>query len=152
MTVTPPTDTQRRARIRSRESVARWRISSAVWGARVFAVILAVLSILPLLRRDHPDWISTTILVLLALSMFVAGEFLRRGSRTAAILLVIAFVAAKLLSWLGGDPIYAGALWTIIILGALLNGVWGAFELTAVKREAATVPPAPTRASRGPAV
>jgi hypothetical protein len=118
----------------------------------LFAVIFAVLSVVPLLRRDHADWVSATILALLALSILVGGEFLRRGNRVVAILLVLAFVAAKLLSWLGGDPIYAGALWTLIIFGALLNGVWGAFELAAVRREAATVPPAPTRASRRPAV
>ena len=151
--MTAPSDTHRRAANRGRESVARWRINSGVWAARLFAVYFAVMSILPLLQRSAPDWTGATVLALSAIWLLVASELLRRGSRIAAIFLLVAFLAAKLATWLfGGSPIYSGALWSVIIVGALANGVWGAFELAAARREAALIPPAPPRESRRPAV
>lgn len=147
--MTAPSDTHRRAAIRGRESVAQWRIKSGVWAARLFAVLFAALSVLPLLRRDAPNWLGALILALIAAWILVASELLRRGSRLAAILLFLAFVAAKLGSWLvAGEPIYQGAVWSLIIAGALANGVWGAFELAAVRRDAALIPPVPPRESR----
>jgi hypothetical protein len=79
---------------------------------------------------------------------------MRRGSRLAACLLLVLFIAAKLSDWLlAGVPWWHGALWTVIIAGALSNGVWGTFALAAVQRAAAQVPPAPPRpGSRTPAV
>ena len=151
--MTAPSDTHRRAAIRGRESVAKWRISSGVWAARLFAVLFGVMSVLPLFRRDGANWIGAAILALIAVWILVASELLRRGSRIAALLLFVSFLAAKLGAWLvGGEPIYAGALWTVIIAGALANGVWGAFELAAVQRDAALIPPAPPRQSKEPAV
>jgi hypothetical protein len=151
--MTPPSDTHRRAAIRGRESVAQWRIKSGVWAARLFAVLFAIMSVLPLLQRAAPNWVGAFILALIAVWILVASELLRRGSRIAAILLLVAFVTAKLATWLVvGDPIYSGALWSLIIVGALANGVWGAFELAAVRHEAALIPPAPPKESRRPAV
>jgi hypothetical protein len=148
-----PSDTHRRAAIRGRQSVALWRINSGVWAARLFAVYFAVMSILPLLQQTAPNWTGAIILALIAIWLLVASELLRRGSRIAAVLLLVAFLAAKLATWLlGGSPIYSGALWSLIIAGALANGVWGAFELAAVRRQAALIPPAPPRESRRPAV
>jgi hypothetical protein len=151
--MTAPSDTHRRAAIRGRESVAQWRINSGVWAARLYAVLFGVMSVLPLFRREGANWIGAVILALIAVWILVASELLRRGSLIASILLFASFVAAKLAAWLvAGEPIYAGALWTIIIAGALANGVWGAFELARVRRDAALIPPAPPRQSKDPAV
>jgi ribose/xylose/arabinose/galactoside ABC-type transport system permease subunit len=144
----PISDTHRRAAIRGREAVAHWRIRSAVWAARVFAALFAVISILPLLRSDRSDWSSAIIMAVLAAAILGGSELLRRGSRAAASLLLGLFVLAKLSSWLlAGEPLWHGVLWTVIITAALVNGVWGTFELAAVRREAATIPPAPERGS-----
>jgi hypothetical protein len=142
------TDTHRRAAIRGREAVAHWRIRSAVWAGRLYAAIFAVLSIVPLFQADQRNWIAVVILVILAIIILGLTELLRRGSRIAASLLLGAFVLAKLSAWLlGGEPLWHGALWTVIIAGALINGVWGTFALASVRRDAATIPPAPNRQS-----
>ena len=152
--MTEITDTHRRAKLRGRESVAKWRIESGVWAGRLFAVLYGVLTIFPLLRRDGPDWASAAVLVVIAAGLLIATERMRHGSRAAACVLLSLFLAAKLGAWaLGGEPLWRGALWSVIILGALANGVWGTFALAAVRRDAALVPPAPPRASaRPPAV
>lgn len=141
-----PSDTHRRAALRGREAVAWWRIASGVWAARLYAAMFAVLSIFPLLNRDAPDWSGGLTLAVIGIGLLVASELLRRGNRIAALALFGAFVAAKLATWLvAGVPLYHALLWTIVIAGALGNGVWGAFELAAVRREAALIPPAPVR-------
>jgi hypothetical protein len=152
--MTETTDTHRRAALRGREAVARWRIQSGVWAGRLFALLFAVLSILPLLRQQGPDWGSAIVLALLAAGIVLAAERMRRSSRLAACLLLVLFVNAKLSDWLlAGVPWWHGALLTVIIAGALTNGVWGTFALVAVQRDAAQVPPAPPRTgSRTPAV
>ena len=143
------TDTHRRAAIRGREAVAQSRITGAVWAGRLYTILFVVLSVAPLLRRGSPDWMSAIILLLFAAGFLYATERMRRGSRVAATALLAFFVLTKLADWLlGGAPIYAGALWTVIILGALVNGVWGTFALAKVRKDAASVPPAPPREQR----
>jgi hypothetical protein len=89
-----------------------------------------------------PQWTAAAILFSFALIVLALSEWLRRGSRVAALLLVGAVVAAKLRSWLyAHEPITYGSVWTIIVLVALANGVWGTFELAAARRDAARIPP-----------
>lgn len=146
----PITDTHRRAALRGREAEAQWRLTGAVWAGRIYTILFVVLSVVPMLRRGGPDWISAIVLLLFAAGLLYATERMRRGSRAAAIVLLGLFIATKLADWLiGGAPVYAGALWTLIILGALVNGVWGTIALARVRREAALVPPAPSREGRG---
>lgn len=147
--MTASSDTHRRAEVRGRLSVAMWRINSGVWAARLFAVIFVVFSILPLLRRETPNIAGTITLALIAIWLLVGSELLRGGSRPASVLLLVAYIAAKLASWLvTGAPIYSGWLWTFVMGGAFVNAVWGTFELEAVRRAALLVPPAPPRPSR----
>lgn len=146
------TDTHRRAALRGRESVARWRIESGVWAGRLYAIFFAAMTIFPMLRRGGPDWASIAVLLLIAAAVLFSTERMRRGDRAAACALLGVFVLAKLAAWLlNGEPLWHGLVWTLIIVGALANGVWGTFELAAVRRAAADVPPAPPR-SRQPAV
>lgn len=147
----PETDvinTRRRAEIRGRESVARWRIESGVWSGRLFAVIYAVLAILPLLSggREAIAWESAASWLVLAVAICIATEQMKKGSRGAASFLIALFVVAKTSAWLlTGQPLWSGAFWTIILAGGLLNGVWGTFTLASARRDAAHVPPAPAR-------
>ncbi len=146
------TDTHRRAAIRGREAVAQSRLRGAVWAGRLFAALFAVLTIYPLLDGARANWAGVVMLIVLAVIILGLSELLRGGSRIAASLLLAAFVLSKLSAWLvGGEPVWHGALWTVIVAGALVNGAWGAFELTAIRREAATLPPAPTRSPASPA-
>jgi len=151
--MTAPSDTHRRAAIRGREAVAQSRIRAAVWAGRIYAALFAALTIFPLLQRNQPNWGGVAILVVIAAAVLGLSELLRRGNRVAAGLLLAAFVVAKLSAWLlGGEPLWSGALWTVILGGALVNGVWGTIELAAVRRDAASVPPAPERTPGAPAV
>lgn len=134
-------DTRRRANARGREAVARWRISSGVWGARLYAALFAVVSLFPIVYSGEPQWRSAAILFTLALALLALSEWLRRGSRIAALLLLLVVVAAKLRSWLyAHEPLTHGAVWTIVVLAALVNGVRGTFELAAAHRDASTIP------------
>jgi len=143
---TTVTDTHRRAALRGREAVAKGRIASGVWAGRLFTVIFAVGYIAPVLQRGKPWLAPTVILAILAAGILFATERMRRGGRVSACILLGLFVSAKLLSWLaGGQPLWSGALWTVLIFCALANGVWGTFALAAVKRDAVHVPPAPPR-------
>jgi hypothetical protein len=146
--MTAPTDTHRRAAIRGREAVAQSRIRSAVWSARLFALIVGALSIFPLLQADHRNWLAVAVLLLLALAVLGLSEMLRRGNLLAAGLLLGAFLLAKLSAWLlAGEPWWHGIFWTLLIAGALANGLWGSFAMAAIRREAATIPPAPPRSA-----
>jgi hypothetical protein len=151
--MTAPSDTHRRAAIRGREAVAQTRIRGAVWAARVFAILFGVVSIFPLFQGDHPNWVGAIVLILLGLTVLGLGELLRRGNRLAASLLLAAFVIAKLSSWfVAGEPLWHNVLATVLIGAALVNGVWGTVELAGVRRDAATIPPAPERTSASRAV
>ena len=144
------TDTHRRAALRGRESVARWRIESGVWSGRLYGVYYAVLAILPLLSggKEVQRWGAALFFVILAAGILVATEQMKRGSRLAACLLFALFAATKISAWLmQGQPLWGGLLWTIIIAGGLANGIWGTFALASAHRDALSVPPAPPRES-----
>lgn len=142
-------DTRRRAELRGREAEAQWRIKAAVWAGRLYTLMFAVLSIVPLLRRGGPDWGSMVVLLVFAGGLLFSTERMRKGSRAAAIVVLAMVILTKLADWLiAGTPWYAGALWTAIIIGALVNGVWGTMILARVRRDATLVPPAPPRPER----
>jgi hypothetical protein len=142
-------DTRRRAELRGREAVAQWRIKSAVWAGRLYTVMFIALSIVPLLNRGGPNWASAIVMVIIAAGLLFATERMRTGSRAAAIVVLCIAILTKLADWrLSGAPLYAGAVWTLILIGALVNGVWGTLILARVRRDAALVPPAPTRPDR----
>jgi hypothetical protein len=144
--MTEITDTHRRAALRGRESVARWRIESGVWAGRLFALLYTVLAIIPMVASGGRSWGPTIFFLLIAAGIFYASERTRAGSRVAACVLFALFVLAKLVD---DRPLWAGALWSLIILGALANGVWGTFALAATRRDALLVPPTPPRGGQG---
>ncbi|MFL5606009.1 MAG: hypothetical protein ACJ8AD_06150 [Gemmatimonadaceae bacterium] len=143
--MTEITDTHRRAALRGRESVARWRIESGVWAGRLVGLFYVVTSLLPVLTSRGQLWGVTLFFLLIAGGILYAAERTRAGSRVAACSLLAFFVVAKLTD---GRPLWAGALWTVIIVAALGNGVWGTFALAAARRDALLVPPAPPRGER----
>ena len=113
-----------------------------MWGARLFAALFAVVSTFPIVYSGFPDWGSAAKLFALALLVLGLAEWMRRGSRAAALLLLSAVIGAKLRSWLyAHEPFWYGGVWTIILLATTANGVWGTFALAAARREASRLPP-----------
>ena len=151
--MTELTDTHCRAALRGRESVARWRIESGVWSGRLYGAFYGVLAILPLLSgaKGAQSWGPALYFVVLAASILVATEQMKRGSRLAALVLFALFAAAKVSAWrMQGQSLWSGLVWTVLIAGGLANGLWGTFALASVERDALTVPPAPPREPRSP--
>ena len=157
MTV-PRSDTHRRADLRGRESVARWRLQTGAWTGRVLAVVFAASGIGPLLRRGGPAWPDVVLGLVLAAAALVLAQRILRGSRGAAVALLVGYLVAKALMVLAGEPWYQGLLVTTVVVFGLSQGIWGATSLAAVRREAPLVPPAPPRtgsttaATRPPAI
>lgn len=140
------TDTHRRAALRGRESVARSHIAGAVWAGRVFAILFAALTVLPLIFGRDDAWADAILYSVLCIAVLYVTSRLSTGSKPAAISLLTLYVATKLADWLLlQQPLYNGLLWTVILVGAFCNGVWGTFALSAVKRDSALVPHAPPR-------
>ena len=94
-----------------REGEARWRIASGVWTGRVFAMLMVA----PVLAkiffpgrggRGHLLYEGGLTLGA-ALALLAMAEWLKRGSRVAAVLLLTCFVALKVALWWVG----AAKLW-----------------------------------------
>jgi hypothetical protein len=77
----------------------------------------------------------TASLVLLALS-----EWLKRGSRAAAVLLLASFLALKVALWyVGVAKLWEGALVAAVMVFGFVQGIWGASMLASVRRDRATM-------------
>ena len=87
-------------------------------------------------------WTVAITYLVIAAGILWATERTRSGSRLAACVLLGLFVLAKLVDV---QPLRAGALWSVIIIIALANGIWGTFALARTRREALLVPPAPPK-------
>src|SRR5260221_3170595 len=97
-----PTGTRLRANLRSRESVARWRLKSGAWGARVYAAVLAVPALGALLWTGPATgftiaWSLTLALIMLAISFRIA-----QGRRWATVAALVAFVLDRVIAILIG--------------------------------------------------
>ncbi len=138
-----PTDTHRRARLRGREAVARWRIESASWVGWLYVVNALVVLLVGVATRAPGSLLAGAVTVGVSAAMTYGIHRMRQGSRGAA----IAVVGAALLMSLSRGLAGFGVL-DAIVLALLANGAWGVFGLARVRRDAEHVPPAPmTRAA-----
>ena len=138
--------TRRRADVRGRESVARWRIQTGTWAGRALAALTAAPVLFAFLNRGGPPWAEGAAQLLVGGLVLVAAERVRRGGRWAAVALLAYFVLEKVGRAVAGtEPLWSGALVTAILVFCLAQGVWGTFALARVRREAAEIPPAPAR-------
>ena len=140
--MTALTDTHRRAALRGRESVARWRIESASWVGWLY-----VLNGIVVLTIGAVKGTATSIAVAaggvgVAAAMVYGIQRMRRGSRVAACAVVGFALFSVLTKGLGEINVLDA-----IVLALLANGAWGVFQLAEVRRDAAHVPPAPMRAA-----
>jgi TctA family transporter len=135
--VTPP-NRRMRPGLRGEEAEARWRIRTGTWGARVLAVVLAVPALAALIWPGQAAGADIVFLLTAAAVALVASERLRRGSRTAAVVLLAGFVTLKLLLWLTGyAPLLRAWLLSAVLIFCLAQGVWGTVILARVRRERA---------------
>ena len=138
-----PTDTHRRARLRGREAVARWRIESASWVGWLY-VVNAITAVLIGIAGHTPRSLLVSAGVLAVASAMIYGiHRMRQGSRLAACSVVGAALLMSLVRGLGGGINVLDA----IVLALLANGAWGVFQLAGVRRDAEHVPPAPMKAA-----
>ena len=130
-------DTNRRARLRGRGAVAQWRIAGAVSAGRAFAGVVALSAVFGSLLSKSPDAVIGGAIILLLAGVVLATSWrVSRGSRAAAVGLLALYLVMKLSSWkFGGESLWAGALWSVLLIGAFCNGIWGTFELAAIARE-----------------
>ena len=139
-----PTDTPRRARLRSRGSIGRWRIESASWVGWLFAVNALVGLLVGVATRTAPGLLVAAVTIGITAAMVYGIHRMRQGSRTAA---CVVLGAALLISLARG--IAELDVFDAIVIALLANGAWGVFQLARVRRDAEHVPPAPvTRAVR----
>jgi hypothetical protein len=127
-----------------REGEARWRIASGVWTGRVFAMLMVA----PVLAKIFFPGRGGRSNLLYEGGLTVAGaivllglsEWLKRGSRTAAVLLLASFIALKLaLWWVGAAKLWDGALVAAALIFGFVQGIWGAVMLASVRRDRAAL-------------
>ena len=130
-------ETNRRAKLRGRGAVAQWRIAGAVWAGRAFAAVVALSAVFgSLMSKNRDAVLGGAIILLLSGIVFATSWRVSRGSRSAAVGLLTLYLVAKLSSWkFAGESLWAGALWSVLLIGAFCNGIWGTFELAAIVRE-----------------
>ena len=127
-----------------REGEARWRIASGVWTGRVFAMLMVA----PVLAkiffpgrggRGHLLY-EGGLTFGAAVALLAISEWLKRGSRVAAMLLLASFLALKLaLWWVGAAKLWDGALVSAAMLFGFVQGIWGALMLASVRRDRASL-------------
>ena len=127
-----------------REGEARWRIASGVWTGRVFAMLMIapVLAKIFFPGRDGRSNLlyQGGLTTLAALVLLALSEWLRRGSRTAAILLLACFIALKVALWyVGAAGLWDGALVAAALIFGFVQGIWGAAMLASVRRDRAAI-------------
>ena len=144
--------TRRRAALRGQEGVARWRIKTGIWCARLYAVVAAVPALASIL------WGGATVTTVV-FSLVYAGVVtvlsvrIARGSRRSAIALLVMFVLDKVMAFASYGPrgLYQGSLIAVIIGFGLVQGVWGTSILRDVElQRAADAGPAPAPVDAAP--
>lgn len=127
-----------------REGEARWRIASGVWTGRVFAMLMVAPVLAKIFfpgRGGRSNLLyEGGLTVAAALVLLGLSEWLKRGSRVAAALLLLSLVAVKLaLWWAGAAKPWEGALVLAALIFGFVQGIWGAAMLASVRRDRAAI-------------
>ena len=125
-----------------REGEARWRIASGVWTGRAFAMVMLAPVLAKIFfpgRGGRANLLyEGGLTVAAALVLLALSEWLKRGSRIAALLLLLSFIALKVaLWWVGAAKLWEGAIVSAVIIFGLAQGLWGASMLASVRRDRA---------------
>lgn len=131
--------TRRRATLRGAEAIARWRMRTGAWAARVYAVFAAVPALIALFWGGEMIISITVISIVFALIAVFISFRIARGSLRAAIAMLAIFVAERGLSYAasGWHGLYQGVIVTAVVAFGLVQGVWGAATLQSIERERA---------------
>jgi hypothetical protein len=125
-----------------REGEARWRIASGVWTGRVFAMLMVAPVLAKIFfpgRGGRANlFYEGGLTVAAAIALLGLSEWLKRGSRVAAVLLLASFIALKLALWyVGAAKLWDGALVSAALIFGFIQGIWGASMLASVRRDRA---------------
>jgi hypothetical protein len=130
----------RRAAQRRREEVARSRVLGAVAVGWLLTLLPLAFSIL-VLSRPSLAFLRGGAVFLLVVGLIMVGvtELVRRANQIAIGTLLAAMVLSQVRAWraLHGSMLGWDTIIVAIIIGVLANGLWGAFQLDAVRRETA---------------
>src|SRR5262245_21984726 len=129
--------TRRRAALRGEEAVARWRLKSGAWSARVWAVAAAAPALKAVL------WPSTQSVPTIIFSLVVAAVFVwlsfavARGNVRASVALLALFALdrAMAVANFGARGLTQGLLVSVVIGFGLVQGVWGVYALRRIKHK-----------------
>ena len=123
------------AKLTPDESVARWRIASAVWAGRLLAVIWLVSTLLTNFMNRQGNWLPAVLTLVICAAVYFAAQRVQRGSRAAAIFLLALFILDRVVTWsIGRARWYEGGLLFLVILFCFAQGVWGTFVLAREQR------------------
>lgn len=141
--------TRARARLRGEESLARWRLQTGTWAARVYALLLGIPAGFAVLWRGSVVTATAVASVIFAVAVLGVSFQIARGRRWAAVavLAFFAFDKVMMVAQLGLAALWSGVVLNGIVAFGLVQGVWGAYALAAVERERALVPPRPGAAA-----
>lgn len=107
-----------------------------VWVGRLLAVVWLFATLFTAALSRNVTWSSAIVLLITCGLVYAAAEMVKRGSRAAAVFLLLLFVGDKLLTSLGGGaPWYQGALWSLILIFCFVQGSWGTFLLAHERRK-----------------
>jgi hypothetical protein len=130
----------RQAAQRRREEVARSRVLGAVAVGWLLTLPVLAFSIL-VLTRPSLAFLRGGAVFLLVVGLVMVGvtELMRRANQVAIGTLLAAVVLSQVRAWraLHGSMLGWDTIVVAIIIGVLANGLWGAFQLEAVRRETA---------------
>jgi hypothetical protein len=123
--------------------VARWRLRTGTWAARVYALVLGVPAVAAVLWRGSIVTATAVASVVLAVAVLGASFPIARGRRWApvAVLVLFALDKAMVVAQAGLAGLWSGIALNAILAFSLAQGVWGAYALFAVERQRALIPP-----------
>jgi hypothetical protein len=120
--------------------VARSRVLGAVAVGWLLTVPALALSLL-VLAHPRLAFLRGNAVFLLVVGLIMVGvtELMRRANQLAIGTLLAAVVLSQVRAWrtLRGSTLGWDTIVVAIIIGVLANGLWGAFQLAAVRQEAA---------------
>jgi len=127
---------RQRAALRGEEAVARWRMRTAAWSARVYAILVAIPILSAVLFGGPAPIVLTTLTLAVALIIVWISFLVARGSMRAAAALLGLFLFDRIVAFLTLGP--RGLSQGIIVMGIVafgsVQGVWGGWSLRNIER------------------
>lgn len=131
------TPSQRRARLKGEAAVARSRLETGAWIARLLAglYLMGAMLLLVLPGVQSPRWPASVGLCVAAIGLLIAARGLTRGSRIAAAVLLVLTALGAVSGIRGGRVGLLGLLFNLAAVLAFANAMRGSLALARIERE-----------------